>query len=310
MDTINGGNLYNIILHTTTHCNYNCSYCDVIKGTGSIKSDTTDAVIHFSKSNSSHINEFKFFWWEPLLQSGNIQYIINKTFWDLGTNFEIVTNTSLLMKNTGMWSYFRDYFKRIFFSVDSENSFEYDTIFDFINNFWLKEKVYFNLIVSPWKEAIFFKQFEYLYNAGYNNYNILPIYFSKQWEKVHLKNFWRIMKQILQTALENDDIQLYWFQKNNWYNASLSNESLFIDIDWWVYYSDFVCTRLWAPLKNQLRIGHVNDMNLSDIRLLQTIHEMKNLLQDYTNKISEHILGQPELHKMMDYFSKYLNKNR
>ena len=52
---------YNIILHTTTSCNYNCSYCDVIKDNKNISKENLESIFEFVKLNGDNINRFKFF---------------------------------------------------------------------------------------------------------------------------------------------------------------------------------------------------------------------------------------------------------
>ncbi|MBT3726694.1 hypothetical protein HOG21_03170 [bacterium] len=53
--------MYNIILHTTTSCNYNCSYCDVIKDNKDISKNNLESILLFLKNNKDNIGRFKFF---------------------------------------------------------------------------------------------------------------------------------------------------------------------------------------------------------------------------------------------------------
>ena len=52
---------YNIILHTTTSCNYDCSYCDVIKDDKNFSKENLDIILLFINKNVKNIDRFKFF---------------------------------------------------------------------------------------------------------------------------------------------------------------------------------------------------------------------------------------------------------
>lgn len=294
-------NKYNIILHTTTFCNYNCSYCDVVKDKKNLLKQDLNTIINFINLNKNKINKFKFFWWEPLIAWDNVKTIIDSTYKILWNKFEIVTNTVLLSDEVG--EYFRNYFNIIFFSIDSENSFDYDKIFYFISKYNLKDKVYFNLIISPWKEKEAYEQFSYIYKIWYKNFNLLPVYFTKIWTKDNLVLLSQYTKNILDVSLLDKKIKLYWFQSNSWYNSSLINESLFIDIDLWVFYSDFVSTRIWKEIKKSLYIWNTKEISLGNIDISWYRDILFKFEEDYIYKIK----WQRELHKIMDYFSNYLN---
>lgn len=69
---------YNIILHITTACNYNCSYCDVIKDGKSLSRDIYKELISFFKKNKSSIETLKFFGGEPLIAYKDIESICDE----------------------------------------------------------------------------------------------------------------------------------------------------------------------------------------------------------------------------------------
>lgn len=294
---------YNIILHTTTSCNYKCTYCDVIKDNKYLSQGSIHSLVNFINTNTEHINRFKFFWWEPLLAWQNIKYIINNTADSLWNKFEIVTNTTLL--NDEIWEYFSKYFKIIFFSIDSEHDFDFNTVFKFIGDYHLNDSVYFNLIISPWKEEFAYSQFEKIYKRGHKNFNILPVYFTKPWDKNNLKNLSFIMSKILDMSIFDNKLKLYWFCENNWEVVSLINNSLFIDVDLWVYYSDIVSNNIWKKIKNDLYISRVQDMNFESLNKIDFSNYIKSIKyieeENYKN-----VSWQRQLHKIMDYFSKYL----
>jgi hypothetical protein len=73
-------------------------------------------------------------------------------------------------------------------------------------------------------------------------YNILPIYFTKAWDTEELKELSVFMKYVLDLSLIDKSLRLYGFQENLGYDSSLINNSLFIDVDGEVYFSDFVST--------------------------------------------------------------------
>lgn len=294
---------YNIIQHITTSCNYDCSYCDVIKDWKNVSSENLNSLKNFIKKNKDNINRFKFFWWEPLLRWNDIKYIVDNTNLFIWNKFEIVTNTTFL--NEEIWLYFYKYFEIIFFSIDSENEFNFEKVFNFINNYNLKDKLYFNLIISPWKEEFAYNQFFKIYTAWYKNFNILPVYYTKKWSKSNLLDLSNILKKIIDMSIIDSWINLYWFQSNNWYNSSLMNDSLFIDNTLNIYYSDFVSTFYWKKVKDSLFIWDINSwFIISDL----VLEDKKSTLLNFEWKLIEDISWQKQLHLIMDYFSIYLNK--
>ncbi|MBX9809852.1 4Fe-4S cluster-binding domain-containing protein [Candidatus Gracilibacteria bacterium] len=294
---------YNIILHITTSCNYNCTYCDVVKDGQRISQDVRESVIEFANKNSGFIESFKFFGGEPLLAYKDIEYVCDNL--QFPKNYQIVTNTTLLNESIG--SYFRDMFKIIFFSIDTEHIFEYQKIDTFIQQFGLKEKVFFNLIISPGQESESLIQFQRLYDLGYRGYNILPVYFTKPWSHKNLESLSIVMKYILDLAHKDHSLKLYGFQENNGYDTSLVNHSLFIDIDGKIYYSDMVSTFSGRALKNSLYIGDVKTIDLGSIELSK-IQDYKKIISNLEKSLYSKVSGQLQLHKMMDYFSIYLNR--
>jgi len=296
---------YNIISHITTSCNYDCSYCDVIKDKQKISDENLENILLFIKNNHSNIDRFKFFGWEPLIAFNDIKYIINNTKSIIWNNYEIVTNTTLL--NDEVWEYFNKYFKLIFFSIDSENEFNYKKISDFIIKYDLEEKLYFNLVISPWKEYIALMQFKNLYKLWFKGFNILPVYFTKSWSKKNLESLSSIMKYILDLSLEDKKLRLYWFRENLGEDTSLANNTFFIDIDNNIYYSDIVSTFKWNNIKWNLFLWKWNELDLweyNDYKFLKEKEAISKLEWNIYNSIS----GQEHLHRIMDYFSEYLNK--
>lgn len=291
----------NFILHITTFCNYNCSYCDVLKDKRTHNKINLNKIIKFIDSNNSKIDKFKFFWGEPLLAFNDIKYIIDNTK-NKEINYELVTNTSLL--NDEVWIYFEKKFKIIFFSIDSENEFNYIKVKNFILKYNLKNKLYFNLVISPWKHEIAYEQFKILYELWFRNFNLLPVYYTKIWGKQDLLLLWRIVKKILDKSITDKSVNLYWFQDNLWYKELLTYDSIFIDIDTKIYFSDFVVTKLWKIIKKKLYLWEICD----DFSIITTnIIQKKEILSNYEKTLIKGIIWQFELHKLMDYFSIYLN---
>jgi organic radical activating enzyme len=52
---------FNIITHITTSCNYDCSYCDVIKDKKDFSKQDLEKILVFIKNNKNNIERFKFF---------------------------------------------------------------------------------------------------------------------------------------------------------------------------------------------------------------------------------------------------------
>jgi len=46
-------------------------------------------------------------------------------------------------------------------------------------------------------------------------FNILPVYFTKEWKKENLENLSKLMKYILDTSLSDRTLRLYGFQENS-----------------------------------------------------------------------------------------------
>lgn len=297
---------YNIILHTTTACNYDCSYCDVIKDNIHLSWENREKILLFIKNNYKSINRFKFFGWEPLLRFKDIKYIINHSNEFINNNYEIVTNTTIL--NNEIWEYLEKYFSLIFFSIDSENSFNFEKVITFIQTYNLEKKLYFNLIISPGKEFLAEEQFQKLYQSGMKGFNILPVYFTKKWQKSDLIALTRVMKNILDLSLKDKELRLYGFTENLGEKSSLINESLFIDSNNKLYYSDFVSTYFWKKIEKELFIEKIDNIDLSAYNI-SSFESQKKAMGELESRINSQVSGQNQLHKLMDYFSVYLNKN-
>lgn len=296
---------YQIISHITTACNYDCNYCDVDKDWVVMDDATRNLILWFIVKNSDYIERFKFFGWEPLLWFKSISHIIDNSHFILQDNFEIVTNTSLL-SNT-ICEYLEKYFSHIFFSIDSENVFSFEKVIWYIKKYNLEKKLHMNLVISPWKEDIALEQFLTLYKSGIYGFNILPVYFTQEWNSENLKKLWKIMKVILDYSLEDSKIRLYWFQENSWENTSLANNTIFIDVYWDIYYSDIVTTFMWKILKEKLWIWNISDFNLESLENYD-FNLQKKYISLLEKKNYDTVKWQAELHKLMDYFSEYLNK--
>ena len=295
---------YTVILNTTTFCNLNCSYCNVIKDEKNLSAKTINNILYFIKLNNKNIEKIKFFWWEPLLAFKNIRYIIDNSNIYIKNKFEIVTNTTLL--NDEIWKYFNKYFETIFFSIDTENIFNYDYVIGFINKYNLNKKVYFNLVISPWNEEESLSQFTKLLFYWFTNFNILPVYFTQNWSDKNLRSLSNVMKVILDKNLKNKEINLYGFQQNNWYKASLIDNSIFIEIDWNIFYSDIVITTMWEKIKEKLKIWKLETINIMNLKEKDFIKysDYISIVEEY---IYNNIIWQRKLHNIMDYFSVYLN---
>lgn len=295
---------YNIITHVTTACNYDCSYCDVIKDKRNISLELRTEIIAFIKRNQEYISRFKFFGGEPLLAFKDISHIIDITQKVLGKNYEIVTNTSLLKDIHG--SYLENNFSHIFFSIDSENDFNYEKVHQFIETYNLEKNLYFNLIVSPGKHQEAYQQFMKLYDAGMRGFNILPVYFTQEWTDTQLSSFSSMMKSILDRSLTDQSLRLYGFKENLWYDTSLANNTIFIDVDGEVYYSDITSTFSGQKIKKQLHIWNVKDLDLWNLQDA-SFQQQKKYISSLEKSIYNAVNGQYKLHKIMDYFSQYLN---
>jgi hypothetical protein len=115
------------------------------------------------------------------------------------------------------------------------------------------------------------------------------------------------MKKVLDLSIQDTDLRLYWFQENKGYDASLINPSIFIDVDWEVYYSDFVSTFLWIKIKSDLYLWNIENINLWKM-VNFNFDSQKKALNWLEEKINVAVKWQKQLHKIMDYFSVYLNK--
>ena len=296
---------YHLIFHITTACNFDCSYCDVIKDKQYISSQVQEDLIHFIEKNTHSIETFKFFGWEPLLAFDNIKNIIDGA--SLQNKYCLVTNTSLLRNKH--WSYFSDVFERLFFSIDSENHFDFDRVIRFIQEFSVEHKVYFNLIISPGQEVDAYKNFIRLYESGMRGFNILPVYFTQAWSKENLKNLSMVLKKICHLSQQDQTLRLYGFQENIWYETNLFNNVIFIDIDGSIYYSDIVSTFYGKSLKEDLYLGDIKNTTLKDLENID-FSQKREIINTKEQELYKKVAGQKELHKIMDYFSQYLNNGK
>jgi len=297
---------FQIISHVTTLCNYDCSYCDVIKDKKFITHEQRDNIIAFIEKNHKYIQRYKFFGWEPLLAFKDIKYIIDSTYQYLWENYEIVTNTTVL--NPEIWEYLTQYFSHIFFSIDSENEFEYIRVIKFVEDYRLEDKLYFNLIISPGKTDFALKQFKTLYAKGMRWFNILPVYFTQAWTKTDLENLSIMMKHILDLSMSDSTLRLYGFKENKWYDTSLANNTIFIDIDASVYYSDMTSTFSWKKHKDWLFLWEIDAIDLWDF-IWENFLKQKSIINSIEEEIYRTVPWQRYLHKIMDYFSKYLSRD-
>jgi sulfatase maturation enzyme AslB (radical SAM superfamily) len=295
---------YDFLIHTTTICNYNCSYCNVKKWNQKLSDETISYLVEFLQSNYKYIETLKFFWWEPTLLFDKIKKIIDDTKIIQNLKLEIVTNASVL--NDEIWNYLQKYFSTIFVSIDCENNFDFERFFTFVNKFSLKNKIIINLMFVPQKLEEAYKIFSNLYVKWYNNFNILPIYQTIIRDKKNLKLFSNLLKNIVDLSIEKKTLFLYGFQKNNGYNVSLTYESIFCNCDGKVYYTDFVSTTIWESVEKKLFLDNIEKL---DLKNLEWLNEKKKYLLEFEDNLNNTLLWQKELHKIMDYFSKYLNKN-
>lgn len=296
----------NCIFHITTACNFNCSYCDVIKDNKRIHLSVRQKIIDFINRNHQQIESFKFFWGEPLIAWNDIKYIIDHS--SLQRRFSIVTNTSLL--NEDIFLYFKNHFWKIFLSIDTENPFDSEKIVSYIEKYGLKERIYFNVIVQPESISLSMQQIRTLYQSGMRGFNILPVYYVRVWTKDQLRELSSNMKELFSFFEKDSSIRLYWFQENGWYDSSLFNNVLFINIDGNIYFSDLVSTFLGDSIKKELFIGELENFSISNITEEKESH-YRNVIYDFEQLLYTKVQWQKELHKLMDYFSIYLNhKNR
>ncbi len=296
---------FNIITHITTACNFDCSYCDVVKDGRNLSEDSLSKIVNFVERNQKQIWRFKFFWWEPLIAFRDMKRLIKDTQKDIWRNYEIVTNTSLLKPE--IWEYFEQYFSHIFFSIDSENDFSFEQVIEFINTYHLEEKLYFNLVISPWKEQFARGQFEKLYDFGMRWFNILPVYFTQSWSRENLKGLSTVMKNILDLSLKDSSLRLYGFKENLGYDTSLANNTIFIDVDGEVYFSDLASTFSGKALREDLYLWNIEGIDLW-VLSGYSFEKEKNVISFLEQKIYDQVQWQRELHQVMDYFSHYLGQ--
>jgi sulfatase maturation enzyme AslB (radical SAM superfamily) len=300
--------MYRIILNITKACNYNCSYCWVIKDAKNMNDDNVLKTINFLKKNNNQISKVKFFWWEPLLEWQKIIEIINQTNSFINNNYEIVTNWSLLNNNT--LDYFLKYFSNVFFSIDTENKTDYNILEQYNNLNIFKRILSYNIIIIPWEERLFLDRFLELYNNWYRKFNIMPVYFTMDRNKKQLTELSKVMKYILDKSLEDKTLILNGFMENKWKEIALVNKDIFVDVDWQIYYSDIISTKQWSKYKKELYLWNINDFDLSSLGNKNFL-ENDNVIKKFEDEIYENIKWQKELKKIMDYFSVYLtDKNK
>lgn len=297
-------NKIELILNITKKCNYNCSYCWVVKNNSTLwKEEDIKEILDFIENNYELIDSFKFFWWEPLIERKRIIKIINETKYLLLNKYDIVTNWFFL--DDEIWEYFRNYFREIFISIDIENNIDLEKTIQFIKKYDLEKKVIFNIIINPWEEKLIYAKFLELYSKWFKNFNLLPIYFTKIWKKGDLLNLSLILKNIIDKSFNDEKLYFYWFQKNNWYNFNLTYHSLFIETDLNIYYSDFVWNKFWEKYKENFYLWSIKDFKIK--KYFDEISVKKEILKNVEVEEARNISWQKELHKIMDYFSNYLN---
>ena len=114
------------------------------------------------------------------------------------------------------------------------------------------------------------------------------------------------MKEILALTSQDTYLRLYGFQENSGEKTSLSNNTLFVDVDGEVYFSDMVSTFLWKTLKHDLYLWNIKNFSIQDF-LWKDMKQYEKTISHMQEKNYKDMQGQKQLHQLMDYFSQYLN---
>jgi hypothetical protein len=114
------------------------------------------------------------------------------------------------------------------------------------------------------------------------------------------------MREILDLQISSKKVRLYGFQENMWEETSLANNTIFIDVDTKIYYSDIVSTFMWKGIQKELFLWNIQNFDIKNIQD-ESFGKQKKAISKLEESIYNKVKWQKQLHKLMDYFSKYLN---
>lgn len=162
----------------TNRCNKRCKYCDLDFKNISYSYEEIDLFINFIDNNISNIDRLliNFFWWEALLEFDKIKYFVNRTINKKNIFYSLWTNAILL--DEIKFNFFRDNNVAIYLSVDTESN-KKDYKKSFLKYY---DNLTINLILNPNTIYKSFLYFQDLVDYWYKNINIIPVFFTINWD--------------------------------------------------------------------------------------------------------------------------------
>ncbi len=273
-----------IELILTNQCNKRCEYCDLDFRNKSLSYYDLDLFIDFLSKNKAFYT-INFFWWEPLLEFGKIEYFVNKSK-KYVNKFSIWTNWVLLDKKK------LDFFKlnnvHVYLSIDNITSWK-DLNLDIIKNY--SEIININFINDPDYLLNSISLYEIIKNHWFTNISFMPVYTTKNRSKDNLIKLKIIYDKILSDSL---NINLSSFCYYNWFSI---DKQFILDTDWF-FYSD-LDSLLWLQKQYNVidnKMVSEIEINTKLISLYDDNLSLKNIVDLYNSeKILKLVLKIPKI---------------
>lgn len=283
-----------LILIITYKCNLNCSYCPIIKKNESISWDISKKSLDLFNKLKDSKKEIKFFGGEPLLEFNLIKKIVeyNRNL-NKNVKYELTTNGIFLDKDK------IDFFKKQNFelriSIDGNKATQIakrgDESWKIFNELDKKDKKYIilNMVVSPSEASKFYKNFKFLFESGFRNFNLLPAFFNK-WNKKEILIFNNELKRIRKFLRDNHEV--YIKNKDIYKKNYLFKEGIVVDCNGDIYNTDKIMTKTYHKHKKKFKLCNIQKIkNFKKLNKNITIPNINNTQEHNINLILDKALS-------------------
>lgn len=251
------------VLIITHKCNLNCKYCPTIKINESMNwyiAKKSIDLLNRLKSNDKY--RIKFFGGEPLLEFDLIKKIVkynknsNKIF-----RYELTTNGILLTERK------IEFFKKNNFELNVSIDGDKETqISERGDKAWMvfnkirkenKRYVIVNIVCSPRKVHRFYDNFKFLFENGFQKFNLLPAFFN-EWSDKQISLFDRELTKIAKFI---KDKKIYIKNINIHKENYLFNNGYIIDYNGDIYNNDSIMVEHYRKFKRLLMLGNIKSID-------------------------------------------------
>jgi len=225
--------LFTIVL--TRRCNYRCEYCAMKFENKDILKNVVDKFIDILKKFRKQIWSLKleFFWWEPLMRFDVIKYMVDNSNW-YNIWYTVVTNWEFLDEEK------INFMERNNFEVVFSVSYKTFKLLNKKINFFKrinKKNIIINFILEPRFVDKLFDLFKFLIELWFRKITILPVYYTKTWNKeqfvllehllIKIKKFYRIFNKIN----KDEPLEIFYVRTNKEFEYNIPKEDLEFILD-------------------------------------------------------------------------------